>query len=520
MIYDQAQLASIFAAMYQNEPDKNLRPPATLESNLRPGGLRSENRPDLPVAGAGAPISKEKFYEKMLRDVLTYVERDLKNDHGGFFSAEDADSVPKLQDGASKSKKKEGAFCVWTHEEIENLLGWKKTNSDISYATIFSDFFTIKSKGNVDLVKDPHGELLNQNVLINSKPVPEICKEYDLTCDQLEQLLDESKDILYKERLTRPKPRMDTKMITSWNAMMSSAFLSAAMVLNDSKFADISLSNFNFIKRHLFEVESGQLLRCCYLDNEKKICQIAKPIYGFVDDYAHVIATALDAYRWTNDDNFVSFACRLQAKMDELFFAEFDQVAADCSKMGAYYQNSPRYESILVPLIEDYHAFHLLLFLMVKQMQSNCNIKSDTIRVVDHDGAEPSANSVAVLNLLRLFNLTSKEKYLEKCKQVLEYFGDKLIKFPFTLPKMMCGLLAATESSFQIVIVGSENDPHVQNMFKTVNASFLPMASVILLNDKTDSFICCQNEHVRLLKYSSTKKPVAYNSGYYNKPDF
>ncbi|KAG7257973.1 hypothetical protein CRUP_016314 [Coryphaenoides rupestris] len=103
-------------------------------------------------------VSGEQSFADVATDILRY--------SGGFYSAEDADSVP----AGGGTEKLEGAFCVWTAAEVRELLGAEvvegASKRGTNAADIFMHHYGVKEQGNVDPDQDPHGELQGQNVLI------------------------------------------------------------------------------------------------------------------------------------------------------------------------------------------------------------------------------------------------------------------------------------------------------------------------------------------------------------------
>ncbi|CAI2171787.1 4885_t:CDS:10 [Funneliformis geosporum] len=153
-------------------------------------------------------ITKEPYYAEVARDIIKYVERDLR-DHegGGFYSAEDADSYP--HEGAKH--KLEGAFAVWEASEINEILGHK-------HSEIFSYHFGVKPNGNVDPSKDIQGELKKKNVLIERYTPEQTAEYFKIPFDEAISILSECKEKLAKYRFdNRPKPHRDDKILTSWN---------------------------------------------------------------------------------------------------------------------------------------------------------------------------------------------------------------------------------------------------------------------------------------------------------------
>merc|ERR1719369_2417582 len=108
-----------------------------------------------------ATITGDDKYIDVVHDILGYVKRDLLHSLGGFFSAEDADSLPT----SNSKEKKEGAFCVWKMEEIKKLLDIPIAGTDKNLADVVIHHYNMKNDGNVNPRGDPHGELKGMNVL-------------------------------------------------------------------------------------------------------------------------------------------------------------------------------------------------------------------------------------------------------------------------------------------------------------------------------------------------------------------
>lgn len=202
--------------------------------------------------------TKDEFYAEMIRDVLTYVERDLSHELGGFYSAEDADSLPE----PTSKHKQEGAFCVWQYDEIQQLL--TDNINDVSYADVFSHHYNVLPEGNVSPQQDPHGELLNKNVLIVFGSLEETAQHFNLSVDKIREILAQCRTILSDARSHRPRPHLDSKMVTGWNGLMLAAFARAGFILDHAPFVERAIKAANFIKDHLYDEQSNMLKRCCY----------------------------------------------------------------------------------------------------------------------------------------------------------------------------------------------------------------------------------------------------------------
>lgn len=208
-------------------------------------------------------VKKDVFYADIVKDILKYVSRDLSHPLGGFYGAEDADSYP--YEGAKH--KQEGAFCVWEYDEINNLI------SDSTHAEIFCYHYSVKPEGNLEPSQDPHKEFHNKNVLAVFGFYEQTAVKFSISVEELKEILESCHKILYDERQKRPKPHVDTKIVTSWNGLMISGFAKAGFVFKDQTYINRAILAANFIKKYLYDEEEKSLIRCCYRGDEGNITQ-------------------------------------------------------------------------------------------------------------------------------------------------------------------------------------------------------------------------------------------------------
>uniref|UniRef100_A0A8C7Q2I2 Spermatogenesis associated 20 n=1 Tax=Oncorhynchus mykiss TaxID=8022 RepID=A0A8C7Q2I2_ONCMY len=410
MLYDQAQLAVAYISAYQ--------------------------------------VSGEQVFADVARDILLYVSRDLSDKSGGFYSAEDADSLP----AAGGSEKREGAFCVWMGSEVRELLPVvvEGATGGATEADIFMHHYGVKEQGNVDMEQDPHGELQGQNVLIVRYSVELTAARFGLSVAKVSELLASARAKMAEVRKSRPAPHLDTKMLASWNGLMLSGFARVGAVLDDKALLERAVQAAGFLKEHLWDAERQIMLRSCYRGDEMEVEQGVSPIAGFLDDYAYVICGLLDLYEATLQPEWLRWGEELQDRQDLLFWD---------AEGGGYYCSDPTDPTVLLRLKQD------------------------------QDGAEPSANSVSALNLLRLSHYTGRKDWSQRSQQLLAAFSDRLTRVPIALPEMVRGLMANHYTLKQIVICGQRDAPDTSSLLATVNSLFLPHKVLMLADGETEGYL-------------------------------
>lgn len=402
-------------------------------------------------------VTKDEMYADIVHDILTYVSRDLSHPEGGFYSAEDADSYPT----ADATEKREGAFCVWTYDRVQELLN-RPTSSkpEVNLADVFCYHYGVKPGGNVDPHQDPHHELTNQNVLIINGSEDATAAKFGLDKQSLKEELAKGRQILYEARQKRPRPHLDNKIITSWNGLMISGYARASETLNDSRYTKRAVQAAEFIKKYLYDKDKKILLRSCYTGENNQVTQISRPIHGFLDDYAFLIRGLLDLYEACFDPQWLEWAESLQEKQDELFW--------DIASAG--YFSMPSSEELLLRLKED------------------------------QDGAEPSGNSIAAQNLLRLSAMLERPELKDKAGQLLASFTGRLTQMPVTLPELTSALMLYHDSPTQIVITGKPSDADTAALLSVVRSRLIAGRVLMLADGDTSSIVYRKSETVSKMK--------------------
>jgi uncharacterized protein len=373
-----------------------------------------------------AQATSDDFYATVAEDTLAYVMRDLTDPHGGFYSAEDADSIPPEQAADPSAHKSEGAFYIWSDEEIGSLLG--------EDAAVARRRFGIEPNGNAP--EDPQGEFRGRNLLYVSEPVADIAIRTNLSPDAVIAALGRIRETLFMAREKRPRPHLDDKVLTAWNGLMIAAFARAARVLagspSASRYADAARRAASFIRTTLW-IESEQRLLRRYRDGDAAID-------GYAEDYAYLIFGLLELFQADGDPAWLEWARVLQHRQDALFWDEHE---------GGWFSTTGRDPSVLLRLKEDY------------------------------DGAEPAASSVSVLNLITLDHLIGGGTYVQRAERVLGRFGPKIGAAARVIPMMLSGLSAWYADHTQVVVVGESVGEDTITLLREVAGRYRPFAVVI-----------------------------------------
>ena len=217
--------------------------------------------------------TKNELYKEIIEKTTTFIKKEWLTGEGSFFSALDADSL------TPENHLEEGAFYVWTIEELKNLI-----QDDFE---LFSEIFNINGFGHWE-----HGNY----VLIQNESLEEISEKNNLSIDELRLKKKKWEQLLYQTREKRSKPRLDDKCITSWNAILLKGFVDSYKALGNESHLNIAIKNAHFIVNKIWSSE-GNLWHT--YKNEKA------SINGFLEDYAFTIDSFIALYEATFDENWL-----------------------------------------------------------------------------------------------------------------------------------------------------------------------------------------------------------------------
>src|SRR5262249_14170281 len=154
-----------------------------------------------------AQASGEDFFTEVAQDTLEYVLREMTDGGGGFYSAEDADSIPPERSDEPVARPSEGAFYLWRADELERLLGVD--------AEIAALRFGVERGGNAP--SDPQQEFVGKNLLYVARSVEEIATRTCKAQREVADTLARARAAMFAERQHRPRPQRDDKILAAWN---------------------------------------------------------------------------------------------------------------------------------------------------------------------------------------------------------------------------------------------------------------------------------------------------------------
>jgi uncharacterized protein YyaL (SSP411 family) len=279
------------------------------------------------------------------------------------------------------------------------------------------------------------GNFEGRSILHVARPLTQVASEYEMSEDAARSRLEAARERLYVERSKRPAPLRDDKLLTSWNGLMISAFSFGGFVLDDRELLRRAERAAAFVLDRL-RVEGR--LRRAYKDG------VARH-NAYLDDYAFLTAGLLDLYEATSNLHWLDEAIGLQKTLDEHYWDE---------ARGGYFMTSDDHEALLArekPL---------------------------------HDGAEPSGNSVAAMNLLRLYELTTADRYRERVQQLFGGFGNALRQNPRGLTEMLLALDFQASAPKELVIVTAGGKEGAEPFLALLRRNYLPNRVLAVVDER------------------------------------
>jgi uncharacterized protein YyaL (SSP411 family) len=355
--------------------------------------------------------TKRDYYLNLIKKTIDYLIREMTffngNDECAFYSALDADS-----EGV------EGKFYIWTKNEIkEKIQGNQKFE-------LFCDYFGITQGGNFE----------GKNILNITKSIESLSKQYNLSMDKVEDILNESSEILFKVRSTRIPPEKDEKILTSWNSLMISAIVSAYKVTDNIEYLNYAKKTINFIENKLSY--DGNRLKHTYKDGTSKL-------NGYLDDYSYYINSLLDVFVVTSNLFYLERAMRYTDAMIDHFWDD---------KEKSFFFTSDDHENLIIRTKNFY------------------------------DLAIPSGNSMAIYALLRLHFLTQNYDYLDKAELIVKSCYKAALGNPFGFGQLLISLYLYFKKPVEIIIFQNKNNDHNNREIEPwINKEYIPNGLILTL---------------------------------------
>ena len=347
-------------------------------------------------------LTKNELYKEIIEKTTTFIEKEWLTDEGAFFSALDADSLN------TENQLEEGAFYVWRKEDLKNII-----QDDFE---LFSEVFNINEFGHWE-----HGNY----VLIQNKTLEEISKKNVVSIEELLLKKKKWEQLLYKTREKRPKPRLDDKCITSWNAILLSGFVDSYKALGNENHLKIALRNADFIVNKIWSPE-GNLMHIYKNKNAT--------INGFLEDYAFVINAFIALYEATFDEKWL----------------------IHCKNLTNY-------------CLDHFYDAKKQLF----RFTSDLDDALITTHFEIEDNVIPASNSVMAGNLFKLSVYFENSHYEEISKNMVSQIIPS-IDYPSAFSNWLIAALHFSDYQKEFAICGEESLAHL----KKINQNYFP--SIVL----------------------------------------
>ncbi|MDX1542556.1 MAG: thioredoxin domain-containing protein [Christiangramia sp.] len=256
-------------------------------------------------------ITKNQWFREVVESTLNFIASEMTDSSGAFYSALDADSEDE------NGKKEEGAYYVWTKEELKSLLP-----EDLE---LFSNFYNINNYGKWEG---------NKYVLIRTATLEEFADQHQLTKEELNKKRTDWRKKLLAARKKRMKPGLDDKSLTSWNAMMISGYTEAYRAFHETNYIEAAKRNAEFILHKQYQ-ENGRLLHT-YKNGKSSI-------NGYLEDYAFTIEAFINLYESTFEDDFLEHCLKLM----EIVYEDFQD-----PETGLFFFTSKKDRKLITRTIE------------------------------------------------------------------------------------------------------------------------------------------------------------------------
>jgi uncharacterized protein len=283
----------------------------------------------------------------------------------------------------------------------------------------------------------PGGNFEGRSILMTQRKPSVVAAELGISEEQLKIDIEAARPVLLRARNERPPPGLDDKILTAWNGLMISAFARAGLALSEEGYTRSARNAAVFV---LDNMRKEERLYRSWHDGQLRY-------NAYLEDHAFLAQGLLDLHEATGELRWLNEAISLQAELHERF--------ADVEG-GAFYRTSDDHEVLLA-----------------RDKPSN-------------DGAIPSGNSVALLNLLRLAEITGETSYTEQAEQGLRSFGAQLRSGSTSMTLLLTAVDFLLDRPLEIVLIAPNSRANLNPMLQTVGSLFLPNRSLLRATEGRD----------------------------------
>ncbi len=313
----------------------------------------------------------------------------------------------------------EGKFYLWTEKEIREILPPDE-------ADLIVRAFHVEKNGNFR--EEASGKSLGANILYTGKSLADIASEMNLPAEELKKKIDLARSRLFEVRERRIHPHKDDKILTDWNGLLIAALAKGAQVLGERAYSDAAGDAVEFILKKMRKPDGRLLHR--YREGEASIT-------AHLDDYAFLVWGLIETYEATFDAGFLKTALELSKVMIQHFWDH---------QRGGLFFTSDDAENLIVRKKEVY------------------------------DGALPSGNAVAMLNLLRLGRFTGDAELEERASGIQRVFSEQVRQFPSGYTQFLSAADFSLGPSHEVVVSGSLG---AKEMLDALRSRFSPNQVVL-----------------------------------------
>ena len=348
------------------------------------------------------------------------------------------------------SEGEEGKFYVWSKDDLENILD--KEEFDLAMKV-----FNVKDSGNY--LEESTGKRTGQNILHITDSLTKISNNLSISEKELVSKIEYISRKLFEVREKRIHPHKDDKILVDWNGLMIAALTKGAQVFNEKKYLKAAKKATEFILSSL-RLPNGRLLH--------RYRESVGEINAYLTDYAFLIWGLIELYEATFDIYFLKTALELHEIQLKHFWD---------NNIGGFFFTADDSEELLTRQKEIY------------------------------DGAIPSGNSVAMLNLLRLSYFTGDHELEEKADIIGRVFSEKLSNTPVAYTNFMIAADFAIGPTYSLVIAGNTDSDDTNEMVTTIRNEYIP--NKVLIQRKTEQNPPDIDEFSKFVEYFDNLKGKA-----------